>query len=260
MSGVLLQKLAALAGLALGIVLAPLFALWSRIKGARVLHTQGLCVKARVLGMATEGPGPVVAFAQSLAGEAVARFSLGLTRASQPAGGTRNILGLGLVLGAGPACRHLLFATFESFGAFGRGRDTTVTTDFLANTYYVVAPLALDGAGLVRLRARPVEGGRSGAPDRATNLAADLRAGTAVLALELSSASDPTWVPIARLTLEASLEGAGGPLSPWRTGPGLHAVGFLAGLRRIIYPVAQWARGARPDPMAAESASPRRVA
>jgi hypothetical protein len=232
-----------LLGVFVGVVLAPFLALFSRRKRARVLHSEGIVVRAEVSPLLSEHePVALQAFGRSLAGPATVRFSQGVTRRWDGQGSpAANILGLGLALGSGSDRRHLLLATFERFGTFGRDRRVTVATDFLADVYQSVGAFALDGLGIVQFRVRSFDPPPLPRGDLASRLAADIRSGRAQLTLEVARPAG-AWRPIARLELLSIEDRADPALSPHHTGPGLRAVGFLAGLRRVVYPVAQWAR------------------
>jgi hypothetical protein len=232
-------------GMVLGVVLAPIIALFSWVRGTRVLHAEGVVVSAKVTEAAGAPGGELGKFARTLVGPATVRFSLGMTPGRDAeAVAARNILGLGLVLGARETQRHLALATFESFSKFGRDRIVTVTGDYLANVYQSVAAFALDGFGLARFRVSPFELPAAPAGDRERRLSADIGSGNARLVLEVGG-QDGQWLPVAVILLMGIVEGPAFRLSIHRTGPGLRAVGVLAGVRRVVYPVAQWARARR---------------
>src|SRR6185436_18543949 len=84
---------------------------------------------------------------------------------------------------------------------------TTNAHDFLANTYYGVAPFAVASNLRVKLRLRPIA-----RPDPSTShdgrddrLRAAVAAGRAIFALEARRTLTPIWYPLARVVLEREI-------------------------------------------------------
>jgi len=242
-------------GILLGLILAPIFFLWSLARGKRAVHADGVLCQAEVVPV--DGPEPAKSIGARLAGPALVRFS----GAFQPEGGAKpDILGLAIRLrdprdrDAAPQIgdQDLVLGTFESFGSAGKDKAKVVVGDYLANHYDSVTPWRVRGLGAVRLRAVPPAGaprelGR--AVSRRDRLAADITAGVAELSLgyHLDDGNPGPVTPIATLRLTAMSPLGAHQLreSLSRTGRGATAVGLRNGMRRVVYPVSQVARRVR---------------
>jgi hypothetical protein len=235
-------------GRILGVLLAPLFALWAAGKRARPFHADGIEVRIQVSPASASSSEPVRRLGQRLTGPGMARFSLAITDRQQREANTGrvspDVFGLGLVLGKPESRQHLLLATFDSFGTVRKALRETRSDDFLANNYRGVGLYWLDNFGPVRLRIRPLDQERTPGT-RETRLAATIEM-KARLILELSRTDRPSdWQSVAEIHLDCPLETATPALSPFQDGAGLRPIGVTAGIRRVVYPVSRWARRAR---------------
>ena len=233
-------------GVLAGVLLAPVAFVWSFFRGARIVHAEGVLCHAELLALdGVVGP--------RLAGPALARFS----GASHPEGSAEpDVLGLTLRLrtmaDAPPEVgdQDLILGTFESFRTVERDRQRVRVDDYLANEYDSVAPWRVGPLGVVRLRALP---GPTRDPARAATrrarLEADIAAGVAELTLGThpndGSTGPVTPVATIRLLALSPLDQRRIRTSLKRHRRGLVAVGFRNGIRRVVYPVGQLARGLR---------------
>jgi hypothetical protein len=233
-------------GILAGTLLAPVAFVWSLVRGARLVHADGLLCQAELTALdAVVGP--------RLAGPALARLSGSLQPEGSP---ERDVLGLALRLRTAAEARpevgdqDLVLATFESFTTLGQALARTNVRDYLANHYDTVTPWQIDHLGVVRLRAVPAAvRDPARAPTRRGRLEADLAAGVAELTIGTHPDDGATGPlrPVATLRLLAlsPLDQRRLNMSLGRQGRGLVAVGFRNGIRRVVYPVSQFARGLR---------------
>ena len=97
-------------GRGVGGILAPVAAEASLVRGAAVLHADGVVVRAEVTAIAA--PDPLGALGEALGGPALVRFSNALRRA-RPGRDPRDVLGAAVRFRAGTdRPQDLLFATF----------------------------------------------------------------------------------------------------------------------------------------------------
>ncbi len=228
-------------GKGVGVILAPLAAVGSFLRGARLVHAQGVVYRADVRATAEEGA--LGALAERLAGPAIVRLS--------SAGAA---LGAALRFGAG-APQDLILLSLRSLRDLPIAARLTDGRDYLANTYFTIARSRAAGLGEVELRLVPRERigvardaieGAGG--DRDARLAREVAAGAAVFDLELREiASGAPWQPLAVITLtgRAEVDQEALRFNPYHAGLGLEPAGFLQGLRWAVYPAAQLGRALR---------------
>jgi hypothetical protein len=229
-------------GMVLGALLAPLVFLVALVRGARVFHPDGVVHRARFTAL---GDHPA---ARALDGPALARLAPTFTSvASQKP----DVIGLAVRFRrddtASPAPadgdQDVLSATFDSFLALGAGRASTNVHDVLDNTFRTVASFALPGGGAHRLRWVGVPIDR---PASLPALADPELARRARFVLEISQDGD-AWLAIGTLALGArvDVDQRALELTPFRTGRGVRPVGFLNGIRRVVYPASEAGRRLR---------------
>ena len=265
-----------LAGKAVGAALSPLTGAIALVRRARMFHPDGTVYRASVAPLAAEGP--LGALADRLQGEAIVRLSSAWWRGGKE---WTDVLGLAVrfrgkavALDAPPwpGDQDLLTATIRSPLTMALAPLTTLQHDYLANDFYAVSPFKVDGLGRAKLRLRSLRHERH-APDpgdegrgRAERLARAVAAGRAVFHLEarllppanslnglVASAvagssldRDGTWVPVAKMSLEAQLpvDQAALRFDPFLNGRGMVPTGFVHALRRATYTSSQLARPA----------------
>lgn len=124
---------------------------------------------------------------------------------------------------------------------------TTAVHDYLANTYFAVAPFDVPGIGRAKWRLCPEAAALPGShtQTRAEKLRAAV-ASHAALRLELRRTWTRGWRPVARVVLDEEIPADQALLrfSPFRTGRGIQPRGFVHALRRGAYAASQ---AARPD-------------
>jgi hypothetical protein len=257
-----------LLGVLVGLLLAPLVALRSRLRRQHFFHAQGRVLQAEVVSPQLDAlPAELRPLAQAIVGQARVRFSWAAPphKAGRPdQKRPSNILGLGLQLGDPQWPQHLLLATFR----FRKRRTAANPDDFLdrGNVYASVLPYRLRQVGDVYLQVRSLRQG----PGRGSAIERLERATEADqdhLSLELAAAADrERWICVGTIRLRRLLPAAAAApgavtddptrspaLSPQRSAAGLRTVGFFAGVRRVVYPVSQWGR--RPPPAAQRQAT-----
>lgn len=229
-------------GMAWGVVLAPFIFIWALLKKARPIHFDGAVCKAELTAI-DQGAG------RRLAGPCIARISGGL--------GKENSTGKD-VLGFSVRCQKdsfsddlrtgdqdLVFGTFKSFLSLPFTIGDVNTADYLANVYSSVTPWRVVGFGSVKLRAKPPRETTREGENRLARLDADIADKTAVFTIEGRRGGD--WIALATLTLVQRLPSDGKALhiSMFRTGRQYIPTGARNGIRAIVYPVSQAARGLR---------------
>jgi hypothetical protein len=251
------EALTELLGILVGLLFAPVVALAGRRRRKHLFHAEGSLLEAEVVPSA-DLPERLRPFAQAISGRARARFSWAIGRRTPAEPGTkrkRMILGLSLQFGSARWPQHLLLATFS-----WKQRTAANPDDFLDrhNVYSTVLRQRLRQYGDVYLQVRPRAGGPSDgtAIDRLERIT---HTDGPHLDLELASAQQPDrWFLVGAIRLRRLVSVPDlGPgqvyadpdlsprLSPFAAGAGLRTVGFVAGVRRVLYPVSQWARGQR---------------
>ena len=210
----------------------------SLVRGARAFHPRGSVCHAEITAL-DDVVGP------RLAGPARVRFASSTAAENSP---DPSIIGLGMKLGTD---QDVAFATFESFLEAGDAAKTTNVADYLANQYASVAPWRVRGLGPIWLRMIPDPAAavpKTGT--RTDRLDADIAAGRATFVLEARDAPGPdgavrTRLAQVRLTQRLPDDDPAFHISMFRTGRGVTPTGFRNGVRAIVYPVSQFARGLR---------------
>jgi len=231
-------RLMFLVGALLALVAAiPIF-LRSLFRGARAFHPRGSMCTAEVTAL-DDVVGP------RLAGAARVRFASSTADENSP---TQSIIGMSIKFGAD---QDLAVATFESFIKVRDGDANTDVTDYLANQYASVAPWRVRGLGVMWFRMIPDPAARVPKTGlRTERLEADIAAGRAKFVLEAREAPGPDGAVKSRLVeiaLTARLpdDDPEHHISMFRTGRGVVPTGFRNGVRSVLYPVSQLARGLR---------------
>ena len=228
-------------GRVIGVLAAPLAAMGSFLRGARLFHPDGLLYRAEVRAVA-DGE-----LARSLEGPALVRLSSALWR-DKPGVERPDILGVAVRFQPGaPTSQDLLFASFRRAITLPLGPLTTNVHDFLANTYYGGLPFSAPELGRVELRLVPEPVPTSGA-DRREKLQRAVDAGHAVLWLEARALHvGAPWRRLAAVELRELVPGGGAELhmNPFHDGLGIRPVGLLQAVRSVVYPASQLGRGAR---------------
>jgi hypothetical protein len=232
-----LSLLFAIGALVALIAAIPIF-FRSLIRGARSFHPRGTVCRAEITAV-DDVVGP------RLAGSARVRLSSATADENSP---TPSILGMAIKLGSD---QDLAVATFESFAKAGEGTKHTNVADYLGNQFASVAPWRARGLGVIWLRAIPdpaASAAKTGT--RVERLDADIAAGRAKFMLEAREAPGPDGGVRARIAELRLIERVADDdpkfqVSMFRTGRGVVPTGFRNGVRSILYPVSQFARGLR---------------
>ncbi len=233
-------------GMVIGACVTPLIMVWAFIGKRRPIHFDGAVCRATITAIdhgAGQGPG------RRLAGKAIVRLSGG----GKPENSTAaDVMGLALRLQDGDGStdltngtQDLIFGTFESFLSVAVTVGKVKVGDYLANQYASVTPWRVKDLGVVHLRAMPPRDSVGTGADRVARLLADIAAGTAVFTLEARRGDER--IALATLTLDEHLPAVGKALrmSMWRNGRKFHPTGTRNGIRAVVYPFSQLARGLR---------------
>lgn len=215
----------------------PIF-LRSLFRGARAFHPRGTVCRAEVTAL-----DDVVGSA--LAGPARVRLSSATADENSP---SPSILGMAIKVGSD---QDLAVATFESFTKAGEGTKHTDVADYLGNQFASVAPWRVRGLGVTWLRAIPDPAAHTPKTGtRVERLDADIAAGRAKFVLEAREAPGPDGAVRSRLVEVRLVERLAEDdpkfqISMFRNGRGVVPTGFRNGVRAIVYPVSELARGLR---------------
>jgi len=205
---------------------------------ARAFHPRGTVCRAEVTAL-----DDVVG--RRLDGSARVRFASSTAEENSL---TPSIIGMGIKLGSD---QDLGLGTFEAFTKLGEATEHTNVADYLANQFASVAPWRVRGLGVIWFRAIPDP--TASAPKTGTRtdrLDADIAAGRAKFILEAREAPGPDGAVRCRLAELRLIErlpedDPAFQISMFRTGRGVVPTGFRNGVRAIVYPVSQFARGLR---------------
>ena len=215
----------------------PIF-LRSFFRKARAFHPSGTVCTAKIT--------PIDDAGKPLAGTARVRFASATADENSP---EPSIIGMSIKIGDD---QDLALATFESFTKAGDATKASNVADYLvANQYASVAPWLVRGLGVTWLRALPDPAASTDKTGtRVERLRADIDAKRASLVLEARAAPGPDAEVHAKLAtiVLTGIEPQDDPnhhISMFRHGRGVTATGFRNGVRSIVYPVSQFARGLR---------------
>lgn len=243
------RGLGVVTGSVLSLVSFPLIALRSR-GGTRIIHRSGVVYSGRIVPPSQVAAGAHAELAARLAGPAMVRFS-GSVHAAED---KEDALGISMRLHcltppSSPYCQgdqDLFFITATSL-AWRKLRAGVVRTqrhDFLANTYWAVAPYEVEGIGRVSLRLIPSGGGGEGV-DRMDRLQRAIQRDEARLRLEVAPLGSSAYVAVAEIHLGHRLShemDSALQLVPGSSGRGLRPSGFLQGMRVVPYATNQFVR------------------
>jgi hypothetical protein len=240
-------------GRGIGVLAAPLAAMGSFVRGARIFHADGVVYRADVRADAEQGA--LGELAQRLAGPALARLS-SAARREEAGTSPRDILGVALRFNAppgpdpGPRSQDLLLLSIAHLWQLPVGAWLTKPRDFLANDYHALLPFRVNGLGVVKFRLVPggdAARGNAG-KGRVERLDDAVRRGTAVLHLQVKGRPlGAEWKPLATVELRArvDIEQADLRFTPFHEGAGIEPVGFFQGMRWAVYLGSQLGRALR---------------
>jgi hypothetical protein len=233
-------------GRAVGALWAAPVAAISALRHARMFHPRGVLYRAHVVPYSSVAGEAV---AERFSGHALVRFS-GAT--SKEDAEENEVLGIGMrisdreITSATPGERDqdLLFATILSPVTMPLAPFFTRSDDFLENAYYAVAPFAIEDAGRVKIRLAPlaVTGAHEG--HRRHRLARAVDEKRAVFVIEIRQTFGLRWDAVAKLVIDepSDIDQEALRFDPFRVGRGIHPVGFVHGIRKLVYAASQRAR------------------
>ena len=237
-------------GLGAGAVLAPLAALGSQLRHARLFHPNGVLLHG-VARIAPDAAHEQRAVGARLAGPVLARFSGAWWKTRQ----WPDVLGCALRFGPhagqelapGNDSQDLLLATIRNPLTTLLAPLTTHVSDYLANDYFGVSPFRAEPLGQVKLRLRPRLQAPNAGPTRAQRLAGALELGPITLRLEArSDRLGARYQPVAQLELYAldTRDPSTLRFDPFANARGLVPVGLVHALRVRTYAASRRARHA----------------
>jgi hypothetical protein len=234
-------------GFVAGAGLAPLTALGSYLRDARLFHPNGVVLQGSCRPAVDVDPNlrPV---AERLAGSVFVRFSGGWWKTRE----WPDVLGCALrfsaydTLGRGPAAddQDLLLATIRNPLTTLLAPLSTRVSDFLLNDYFGVSPFRVEPLGRVMLRLSPLRAAPA-AETRAERLRRALDHGPIALELQLRPARlGGRYRALAQIELTALCDHDPGTLhfDPFASGRGLVPVGIVHGMRALSYAASRRAR------------------
>jgi hypothetical protein len=234
------------------LLLSWVFFFLSFLRRARFFHPSGVVYSAQ----AWPAPGLAsvagVEVAERLSGTALVRFSGGIFKQKGQAARTDS-LGLGVRFHGqpgpcatnAPGGQDLFLVSFHSFKAMAHDIKATNPHDYLANSYWAIAPYEVEGLGRVSLRITASGAGGMGAA-RDERLEDAVRAGAASLRLEMAPWGTNDYQPLAEVRLDSRVELEDElRLTPHAAGHGLRPIGFFQGLRVFPYAASHLARRLR---------------
>lgn len=234
----------------IGAGLAPLAALGSLVRRARILHPDGVVYRAEVTEVATTDAA-LARLGKALAGPALVRFSSAWWKRGPE---LPDVLGLALRLRSdetvsaepGPRDQDLLFATIRWPLTTLLAPLSTDAHSFLHDDYHGVSPFRVEGLGRVKLRLRTPHRGSDG-QSREQALASAVASGRAELTLQVRRLGLGRYrdVAVVRLRAPVLVDQEALRFSPFRCARGVRPVGFIHALRRATYAASQLARPSR---------------
>jgi hypothetical protein len=228
-----------------GRVLAPVTAAVARARRARMFHPVGIVLRAEVVPLVRDThDGADLALDQvaaRISGPALVRLSSAWWKRRE----WIDALGCAVRFRStkklspepAPGDQDLLFATIRFPATTLLAPLTTHQHDFLANHYYAVSPLDVEGAGRAKLRLAPTRHPTQ-ARGRPAKLEQALDEGHAAFRFELKARRPSSgWQAIAELRLVERVDVDQRALHfwPFRDGRGFHPRGFVHALRRGAY-------------------------
>lgn len=250
------MKVTEQAGVVIGVLAAPVFALTSALRDARTFHPRGDCADAEVT-MSDGVPAELSKLAASLCGMAFVRFSDALTKkkARWP-----DVLGCAIRFGdyvddpAAHGDQDLLLATIKRPWTMPFSPLSTHVHDYLANDYFAVSPFSIRGLDAsVYFRLHPkrhvtqtsgIDATESNPERRRHRLADAIAESASCLVLGVGRGPRGPFAPLVDIELVRMRDGdpVGLRFDPFRNGRGIDPHGFVHGLRRGVYAASQTAR------------------
>lgn len=242
-------------GYAIGVAMAPLAAVGSLVRHARVLHPDGTMYRAVVTSAAQSGDDPAARLGALLAGPGMVRLSSAWWKRGKE---WLDVLGLAVRLrrtetpSSEPDAddQDLLFATIRWPLTVLLAPLTTDQHSFLDNDYHGVSPFIVPELGRVKLRLRSPHLASDRGESREAALARLVEEGAAVFTLQArplcpgSAFQDIATLRLVAPIAQAELDQEALRFSPFRKGRGIVPVGLVQSIRHATYAASQAARPA----------------
>jgi hypothetical protein len=247
------MRILELLGFAGGAALAPIVAVGSFLRRARIFHPDGVVYRAEVTPDAPDGAAGEVAM--RLAGPALVRLSSALRRRRTGRAARPDLLGMAIRFKTHADTsvvpeqgdQDMLFATMRSVLMLPINLLTTHVDSFLFDDYYAIGLFDSAELGEVHFRMK-TPGIPGGDMSREQALEKAVAEGNAVFELQARAVpGGGRYEPVARIRLieRAEVDQAALRFSPFRTGRGIVPRGLVNALRVVPYPASQLARPPR---------------
>ena len=245
------KRLSEVLGLWAGGVVAPLFAIGSRLRQSRVFHPRGIYFKAEVTE-AADVPEGFAELAQGLSqGDALVRLSAGMWDMKR--GVLPDVLGFAIRFNTSADAKFkpkedsqdLLLATSKSVLMLPLAALITRQRDFLANLYFGMGKFEIAGKSDMWLRVRPLTESDSSNQNRYDKIRDAVAGGDVEFMLEGAYKNDPQkWFHLVRIRLTDEVEPDDRAVEfwPFQIGQGIRPQGFIQFTRPIPYLSSQWGR------------------
>jgi hypothetical protein len=225
------------AGMLVALIVSIYIFFRSLHRKGRAFHKWGSVCRAEITAIDETG--------KRFAGAARVRFSTSTAEENSP---DPSIIGMAIKI---EDQQDIVVATFESFMKVNDATKNTNVADYMLNQYGSVAPWRVPGLGPIWFRAIPnPDANTSKTGTRTDRLDADIAANRASFIIEVRERPFADGKVIARVAELRLLERAPDDeptfhISMFHTGRGIQPTGFRNGLRAVVYPVSQFARGLR---------------
>ena len=241
-------------GLWVGGLVAPVFAMASWMRQARVFHAKAIHFRATTTAAENVDQEFTEVATQLAKNDALVRFSTGMARRDKAI--LPDVLGISIRFGAGdradnyqprPDAQDLLMITAKSPFTLVRGAIATDQENFAGNVYHGGAPFEVGDQPDMLLRLVPLTHVETSGTDRYQNLRQSVDEGDVTFRLEAAKMSLPTkWYPLVeiRLTSEVLVDERELEFNPFRIGRGIVPQGFIQYMRPVPYALCQYARNA----------------
>ncbi len=226
------------AGILVALIVSIYIFFRSLHRKGRAFHKWGSVCRAEITALDERGT--------RFAGVARVRFSTSTAEENSP---DPSIIGMAIKI---EDQQDIVVATFESFMKVDEATKNTDVADYMKNEYGSVAPWRVPGLGPIWFRAIPNPDSTAAIKTgtRTERLDADIAANRASFVIEVRERPFADGKVLARVAELRLLERAPDDdstfhISMFHTGRGIKPTGFRNGLRAVVYPVSQFARGLR---------------
>jgi hypothetical protein len=245
------ERFSEVLGLWAGGMLAPLVAVGSLVRQARIFHPRGIYFQAKVEPAMDVDP-QYASLAEGLSkGDALMRLSAGMSKMRRSL--LPDVLGIAVrfntaandEFAVGKGTQDLLLATSRSLLMLPLAALQTNKCDFLDNLYYGMGSFEIAEQTGMCLRLTPLRQSGSTGEDRYEMIREMVATDEVAFVLETASRSEPDqWYPLVRIRLlnEVKIDDRKMSFWPFNSGQDIRPQGFTQFMRPVPYLSSQWAR------------------